>query len=166
LIAATLNEAVPLQILAGDGRADLHGEVRLYNPAGALVATVPLTHLQEGLYGATWTPGSEGFFSAVYQFYMDPSLTIDAGYSKGGELIEVSQTKTNILRLLGLVHENSVVDQQQYDPDGNLIQARIRCYRDRASAEAAGSSGLQFLYEVFASYTNGLLDSYRIVRET
>lgn len=165
MIQATLNEAVLLQMLATDGRTDLYGRVRVYDMTGVLVADLVLSHMAEGLYSVSWTPDREGWFSAIAELFFDPAYTIEAGYEKSGEQIEVTQTKTNILRILGLVHENSVVDQQVYDGDENLLSARIRSYDTRANALAGGNVGLRFKYQVQAEYTGGKLNKYQIVRD-
>ena len=165
MIQATLNEAMPLQMLATDGREDLYGLVRIYNEAGALVTSIPLLHVAEGLYSASWTPTVEGWFTAVTELFFDSSYTVDAGYEKAGEQIEVTQTKTNILRMLGLVYDNSIVDQQVFDADENLLSARIRAYDSKANALLAGLTGLRFQYKVEAEYTGGKLSKYQIVRD-
>lgn len=165
MIQATLNEAVPLQMLATDGREDLYGLVRIYDDAGALVASLPLVHVAEGLYSASWTPAIEGWFSAVTELFFDSAYTVDAGYEKAGEQIEVTQTKTNILRMLGLVYDNSIIDQQVFDADDNLLSARIRAYDTKANALLAGTAGLRFQYRVEAEYTGGRLSKYQVVRD-
>jgi hypothetical protein len=165
VIAATLNEALPLQMLLTDGRTDLFGRVRLYNAAGALVNTLNLAHVAEGLYQISWTPTQEGWFTAVFEMFFDSGRTLEAGYEKQGEQIEVSTTKTSILRILGLVHENSVIDQQVYDPEGHLTAARIRTYDSKANAQAAGLTGLRFQYTVQAEFTGGVLTKYQILRD-
>lgn len=165
MISATLNEPAPLQVLAADGRQDLYARAKIYDTAGTWIASVPLPHLQDGLYGATWIPVIEGFFTAVYQLFFDADYLADAGYSRQGETIEVTETKTNILRLLGLVHENSIVDQQMWDSQGNLTSARVRSYDTKANAIAAGITGLRFIYSVNAQYSGGLLNKYEILRD-
>ena len=67
--------------------------------------------------------------------------------------------------IAGLLHENSVIDQQNYDADGNLESARLRCYDSKAYAEAAGATGLLYTFSIAAVYTSGLLSSYTLVRE-
>jgi hypothetical protein len=165
VLAATLNEALPLQMLLTDGRTDLYGQVRLYNASGSLVSTLNLAHVTEGLYQVSWTPSTEGWFTAVFEMYFDAGRTVDAGYEKQGEQIEVSTTKTNILRVLGLTHENSVVDQQVYDMNGRLTSARIRSYDSKANAQAATLVGLRFQYTVQAEFTGGALSKYQILRD-
>ena len=90
---------------------------------------------------------------------------------KQGEALDVSSIRTNVLRLLGLVHENAVVDQQTYDSEQNLTSARIRVYDTAANANAAAAisptpylTGLKFIYEVHAEYSGGLLSKYYMTR--
>lgn len=170
-IAATTNESTLLALMAGDGKSDLYGQMKIYNASSVLVATVNLANVSGGLYHGTWTPTIEGDYSAVGQFYTDSGYTIDAGYYVQGENITVTDIKTNILRIMGLVHENSVVDQQTYDSDGNLVQARVRKYNNAANASAAYTAspaayntGLLFTWQVNAIYTSGALSNYSIIR--
>jgi hypothetical protein len=158
-------------MLASDGRTDLFGQARVYNAAGALVATVNLSHVAEGIYAAQYTPTSEGYSNVVYQLYFDAGRSVDAGYEHQGELLDASSFRTNILKSLGLVHENSVVDQQTYDSEGNLQSARIRAYDSAVNASnaaiaspAAYNTGLRFTWQVTSEYSSGLLSKYFIVR--
>lgn len=166
MIQASLNETVPLRILAADGRTDLYAQIRVYNAIGTLVQSLSAPHLAEGVYATTWTPNIEGYYSLVGQFYFDSMFTADAGYEKTGDLVDVSTIKSNILRILGLQHENTVVDQQVYDVDQNLISARVRCYDSKANALSAGATGLRFTYTVTAEYSGGLLSNYTMVRDS
>lgn len=159
MLRATLNEPVPLQIFVPDGRTDLFARARVFSAAGALVTSVYPLHQLAGLYTATWTPADEGYYSAVYDLYSDPGLTTLADYERNAEVIEVSSDKTNIMRLLGLHHENSLLDQQAYTPNGRLATARLRMYDSAASLAAAaatspagGTAGLLYTWAVTATY--------------
>jgi len=166
LLSATVMEPVPLQVLAADGRQDLFARIRIYDPAGTVVQTLSGTHLVDGLYSVLWTPSIEGFFTYVAELFFDAGYTVLAGYERQGELVDVNSSKTNILRLLGLAHENSVVDQQVYNSEGDLVSARIRSYDSKASAQLAGVSGLRFTWSVLATYFEGSVSSYKILKET
>lgn len=166
MLLATVNEPIPLQLLAADGRTDLYGQVRLYDDVGGLITTIDLPHLADGLYGSVWTPTIEGVYSSVGELYFDAGRTISAGYEKQGENIDVNSVRANILRLLGLVHENSVVDLQVYNVDGNLTSARIRVYDSKSNAILAGLVGVQYTYTVLATYSGQQLNSYKILRDT
>lgn len=161
MLRATLNEAVPLQVLAADGKTDLYAQATLYSN-GVSLTTLALPHLDGGLYGSTYTPVTEGYLSVVYRFFYDPGLTVLADYDLEAEAVEVSSDKTNLLRILGLLHHNSVLDQQIYDGDGNLITARIRAYDSRPNADLAGLTGLLFTWSVVAIYTGGRVSDFRI----
>jgi hypothetical protein len=165
VIAATVNEATPLQLLAADGRTDLFGQVRVYSAAGSLVTTINMTHVAEGLYTASWTPATEGWYAAVLQFYTDAGHTTPANYDKLGEQVGVTSMKTHIERVLGLQKENSVLDNIVYDGDGHATSSRLRCYDSKANALLAGSGGLLFQYTITATYSGGILVQYEITRE-
>lgn len=165
MLVANLNELVPLQIQAADGRTDLYGQVRVYTTTGTPVDVLSAVHVADGIYSVNWLPVVEGYYNYVTQLYFDSGHTIDAGYEHGGDLIEVSTFKHSIVRLLGLHHENTVIDQQVYDGDGNLTAARVRCYDSKANALAASSLGIVAIYSVAAIYVAGQLTKYTMVRE-
>ncbi len=161
MVRATLNEAVPLQVLASDGKTDLYAQATLYLD-DVVVETIELPHLDAGLYSASYTPATEGYFSVVYRFFYDAGMTVVADYDFESELIEVSSDKTNILRLLGLVHHNSIFDQQVYDGAGNLIGGRVRAYDTPAHSLLGGVTGLLFTWQITGVYTGGRLSDWRI----
>jgi hypothetical protein len=164
MLRATLNQAVPLQVLAADGRTDLFARATLYaNEAVLTVLTLP--HIASGLYGTNYTPDAEGYISAVYELFFDSGFTAAANYDLESEMMEVSSDKTNILRILGLLHENTVFDNQVYDSGGNLVSGRLRAYDTKSHALTAGLPGLLFTWAVSASYTGGQLSQYLITRE-
>lgn len=162
MITANINEIVPLQILVSDGNDLLFGRVTIYDSLGALVTTLDTNNFTEGLYSVNWTPNTEGYYSFIGELFSDSLKTIPASYDKVTELIEVSSQKNNILRLLGLVHQNSVVDNATYDPDGNLISSRLRCYDSAINAIPGGSSGLLFEYEINATYSNNMMTTFTL----
>lgn len=169
MLLATINEAVTLSMLLADGRTDLFGQVRIYDSGGTLQTTINLTHSAEGLYQAQYTPGVEGYFNVVYQVYFDVGRTMDAGYDKQGETLDVNSFRINLLKVLGLVYENSVIDQQSYDVDGNLLSGRVRSYDSATNANQASAVspapytiGLRYTWNVTAAYNSGLLSKYTI----
>lgn len=162
MLRATLNEAVPIQVLASDGRVDLYAKAYLYDVAGSLLASLDLPHLATGLYGSTYIWNTEGYFTVVYRLFYDSGFSSPADYDYESELVEVSSDKTNIFRLLGLLHHKAVLDQQTYDNAGNLTSARLRAYDTQSNADSAGLIGLLFTWQVVASYTSGVLSDFRI----
>ena len=152
MLRATLNEALPLQVLVPDGDSGLYVRVRIFDPTGALLTTRSLPNIAEGLYSVNWIPVQEGYVTAVYDIFLDSGYTIMADYDRDGETIEVSSDKTNVMRLLGLAHENAVLDQETYGSNGRLVSARLRAYDTKVHADAAGLEGLRFVWAVSASY--------------
>ena len=159
MLRATLNELVPLQIFVPDGRTDLFARVHVRDVTGALATTLFPVHQAGGLYAVTWVPPVEGYFSAIYELFLDAGRTIFADYDRDAETIEVSSDKTNILRLLGLHHENSLLDTEVYGDNGRLTSARLRMYDSAAnlvaasaSSPAGGTAGLLFSWTITATY--------------
>lgn len=153
LLRATLNEPVPLQALANDGKTDLYVRVTVLTPALAVETTLYPLHITKGLYSVNWTPTAEGYYSAIYEFFLDSGYSVVAyDYPQSGETVEVNSDKTNLLRMLGLNHENSVFDHQVYDGGRRLLSGRLRAYNSQANAQAAGTTGLLFEWTVNATY--------------
>jgi hypothetical protein len=166
-----VSEPCLLSLLASDGNPNLYGRAHIYNSVGTLTYSVDLSHVGEGLYCGTHTFSLEGYYSAVYQFFLDAPRTVEADYEHQGETLDVNSLKGNLLRLLGLAHENSVVDLQVYDVEGNLKGARVRCYDNPTNAATAialsplpSPAGLRFTYDVSATYQAGALARYSILR--
>jgi hypothetical protein len=80
------------------------------------------------------------------------------------ELIEVNSDKTNIIKILGLTHDNVVMDSHTYDTQGNLLTARIRHYDSKANADLAGTGGLLNTWNIEATYLNERLETYKVTR--
>jgi len=166
MLVVNLNEVTPIRLLSADGSTSLFGRINIYNSSGVLVTTLSANHLAEGLYTADWNPTIEGTYTAVGQFFFDSLFTIDADYEKTMDDIDVSTVKANIIRLLGLVQENTVIDQQVYDLQSNLTGARIRTYNSKSNATAAGVTGLVASYTMTAVYSSNKLVDYKVVRDS
>jgi len=83
--------------------------------------------------------------------------------SPSGEYyLDIEEIKTNLLKLLGLNHENIYMDQPQFDNDENLVSLRIRTYSNslsvgtsnnviatyRVTSEGAGSGKFTYWKQV------------------
>jgi len=173
MLRATIGEALPLQVQVGDGRTDLYPQVSIHNSSGAVIAgPMDLPHFSGGLYGSTHTFSSEGQFTAIYRLYEDAGHTIAANYDVEAESIEATYDKLNLLKLLGIVHHNTVEDMFSYDISGNLSSVRVRAYDSESNALAAkatspsgGTVGLLFTWNITAEYTGGRLSIYSEVEE-
>jgi hypothetical protein len=165
MLLATINKQIPLSALAADGGTAYFGTARIYDGSGSLITTLPLVHADDGLYIASYMPTIEGVFSIVYQLYTDIARTIPAPLDRGIESLDVSDERINIKRILGLVHENSVVDQQTYNGNGMLLTARIRNYDSKANADLAGATGLLFTWYVTAIYSGLNLINFKITKD-
>lgn len=91
---------------------------------------------------------------------------------KGASNIDNTQINTTLstvaaqmIRAMGLLHENSVMDQTLYNGGNNLTSARLRIYNSKANANAATGTGLLATYTVAATYTGDNLLTYTVVLE-
>lgn len=165
MIRATLGEAVPLQVQVGTGQDDLYGRVKVYDGTGGLYLTAALGHIENGLYGTTHTFTLEGHYTAVYQLFLDASFLIPSEFDIEAEAIEANSDKTNILRILGLTHDNVYIDNHTFDAQGNLLTSRVRQYDSKANADAHGALGLIYTWNIVATYSGERLDTYKVTRE-
>ncbi|KPJ58562.1 MAG: hypothetical protein AMJ46_14030 [Latescibacteria bacterium DG_63] len=161
-----------------DGNETQYPRARIYEPGGiSPIATLDLDHQVDGRYESSWTPSAVGAFSAHFIVYSDAAHTIEnIVYSREVEQIfasasDVDDLAAAIVRLLGLSHENTYIDNTDFDAFGQLISSRIRLYDSKANAQAAtdgGSEtvGLIAVYTMTADYEGaGRLKSYRYVRD-
>jgi regulator of protease activity HflC (stomatin/prohibitin superfamily) len=65
--------------------------------------------------------------------------------------LQISIDKTKIDKILGLVHQNMLIDQTVYDDWGNLENARLRIYSD--SASVGTSSNILATYQITSEST-------------
>jgi hypothetical protein len=85
-----------------------------------------------------------------------------------GDLVAIT---TQIIRVLGLTHENAFIDNTIYDDFGQVTSSRIRIYNSKANTEAAtdggsGTTGLIATYTMTTVYeAKGRVKSYRMVKE-
>lgn len=78
---------------------------------------------------------------------------------------EEVDTFTLMVRGIGLMHENSVLDNTTYNTDNRLTSGRMRIYDSRANALAAGATGLVATYTITATYSGLSLTNYTVVKE-
>lgn len=83
----------------------------------------------------------------------------------GGAAANVTALGTQLTRALGLMHENSVLDQTIYDSSNNLISGRLRIYNSKANASGATSTGLIATYTISATYVGENVQTYTVVLE-
>jgi len=129
--------------------------------------------------GAHWVELSAGAFSGSGTY----NLLIDAGsINKTGIILviisvataslfkiyakivanEEVDTYTAVIKQLGLSYDNTVMDSQVFDTNGNLTSARVRCYDNSTDAMAGGLTGLLYTFTIFATYdTAGRCTLYR-----
>lgn len=89
-----------------------------------------------------------------------------AGHQVAGSMGEAI---AGIPRALGLLHENTFVDNTMYDGNHNMTTCRVRSFDSEANVSAAtdgGSetTGLVATYIVEAGYTDVEMDFYRMTK--
>lgn len=165
MIRATLGEEVPIQVQVSTGQINLFARAKVYDINGTLVNTMPLPHIVEGLYGDTYTFSSVSHYTIVYQLFTDAGFNNASDFDIQAEIIEVNSDKTNLVKLLGLTYDNSVLDSHVYDGDGLLLSVRVRNYDSKANALLGGAAGLVNTWNISATYVGGRLNTYKVLRD-
>ena len=125
------------------------------------------------LADVTPPPSHVELAGGVYYFEPDPNspeivFQIDGGAGLPEEVRYISSSVVPkeaeaLSRMVGLLHENSVMDNTAYS-GGKLTSARVRLYDSPANATAAGATGKLFEYQITATYTGGNLSTYLVTR--
>lgn len=165
MLIAEPNIPIRLITVTSDGNAGLFCQATVFDNSGTSLGTLSMPSAGSGMYGAQYTFTSSGKYSVLYKLYTNSGFTIPAAYDQAADQVDVSDFKSGITRILGLLHENTVVDTQTYNVDGFLTSSRIRSYDSKANANLAGSGGLQTTWTMTATYVGANLTNYKIVRE-
>jgi hypothetical protein len=73
--------------------------------------------------------------------------------------------QAGVTRSLGMLHENSVMDQTVFDTNNNLMNARLRLYETKEQTLDPESYSPIAVYSILATYTGPNLQTYSVVRE-
>ena len=76
-----------------------------------------------------WDNQKEGIYYIVWSI----KNTIEEFPEKITEEMYIDNFDENLKRILGLVHQNLLIDQTQYDQYGNMVSARLIIYSDSNS---------------------------------
>jgi len=84
----------------------------------------------------------------------------------------LAATSVKLTRALGMLHENSVLDQTTFTAENNLLTGRMRLYDSKANADLATAAspgvydtGKIAEYSIVATYTGTNLKTYRVDKE-
>lgn len=137
-----------------------------------------------GVSGEVWSDssspasGTKGY--QVNQIPPDVGLTLGdlAGAGFVSATHSLSAANALLVRSLGMLHENSVMDVAAFDVNNNLTYARLRLYNSKANADAAtvlaaASPGVPTTYDtgkiahytIKATYLGTNLTTYEVVKE-
>lgn len=108
-----------------------------------------------GEYKMVYTPLTPGFWKVeVFSSFSDEYYVSTAVAGVGATIAGV---KGDTELILGLLHLNSMLDQQVFDGNGDLTSTRLRCFNSPGNVPATpgGSevTGLKFQLLVEVSYT-------------
>lgn len=178
-IPATVGQTVVFSLVLENGASNFYPQAEVYaSGSGTPTATIDLTHIAKGRYEGTWLPSTVGSYTAQFFIYVDAGHTIESIiFTREAEQVFVTASSLDdlavrLLRVLGLVHENTYIDNTVYDSNNQLEAARVRIFDSKANAQAAtygGSetTGLLATYTIDSNYQAlGQMRDYRMVRDS
>jgi len=146
MIHGTKDVQLTLGLTLAEGEVNQYPQIKIYDEADNLDATVNLVHIADAYYNGTWTPNTSEYHYANAIIYTDGAHTVESTvYGRRGSIIKIDEVETDVERVLGLSHENIYIDNTSYDAYGNLSSARLRIY------SVVGSVGTGS--DVVATYT-------------
>jgi len=132
------NIGMTLQLIKSDGVTvetgatvtyrifDDTGTVELVSEQTATYNTTTKSYVDSLVPSASWTDQEVGSYLIIWSV----SNTDDDFNDIYTEDLQVNIDKTKIDKILGLVHQNIVIDETEYDDYGNLAGARVRLFHD------------------------------------
>lgn len=107
--------------------------------------TITITEIgTSGEYKLSYAPTSVGFWKVEVRINVSDEILVhfcQVGIGAGA---------SGMSRVLGLLHENAMIDQQQYDAQGQLVSARVRVFDSKANVpnnpEGSEATGLLYTY--------------------
>jgi hypothetical protein len=123
-----------------------------------VVSSLPVTISEIGVSGeycVEYTPPSEGWWKVEIHILF--SGDIMKSIAAVGVSADMTSIKADLSRILGLLHYNSILDNQTYDSDDQLLTARLRVFDTASNVPAipGGSEtfGLKHQYIIEAVYS-------------
>jgi hypothetical protein len=183
-LSIVLGNAMPLSITlslpSGLPASGLFPRALIYDSADSLVATRDPTEVgSTGRYtDAGFTPSAAGTFTAWWTVYSNAGHTVVSPFWHRDQDVFVvkgnftAADRATIARILGLVQNNFMLDEQTYDSKGLLLTGRIRVFADptalgsatAGAADDADSEIARYNITVVAA-TAGEATDYRVAQE-
>ena len=110
---------------------DTSGTVELVSSRSAIYNSVTQSYVDTLIPSTSWTSQEVGNYLVVWSV----ADTTDDFNSVYTEPLEINIDNTDVQKILGLVHQNMLIDNTVFDVSGNLYQARVTLYRDSAKTE-------------------------------
>jgi hypothetical protein len=102
------------------------GTVELVSKQTAIYNATTKSYVNSLVINASWVDQEVGSYLIIWSV----SNTDDDFNDTYTEDLQVNIDKTKIDKILGLVHQNIVIDETEYDDWGNLESARVRLFYD------------------------------------
>jgi len=120
-----------------------------------------------GEYSVTYTPDTAGYWLVEVHVLFNGAFW--GSSAQVGVAADYSTLLDRMDRVLGLLHMNSLVDNEVYDGSDQLLSARLRVFHDANNVPSTPggneTAGLLHEYTITAAYTDiNRADRYRMVK--
>lgn len=122
-----------------------------------VVNALPVTISEIGVLGeylVEFVPNTNGTW--IVEIFVVPTQEAFKITAVAGGAVDLTTILAQNNRILGLLHNNAILDQQTYDAEGQLLTARLRIFDTASNVPTApnGSetTGLLFQYSIEATY--------------
>jgi hypothetical protein len=136
MIAADIGVPTPLELMLFDGQTTKGVRVFIRTTAGALVTTVNLSHVGEGLYTANWVPTSAGYYHANYVVYTNGSYTSEDFLYPRTTAVYKAATSSTPEAIAGAVWDAALVDHNNPGSFGEAISILLTSMTPEGVADA------------------------------
>jgi len=135
------NIGMTLQLIKSDGQNveenaiviykifDASGTLELVSEQSTIFNNITKSYIDTLNPSISWIDQEVGSYLVVW-YVSDTEDDFAPIYTEG---LQINIDKTKIDKILGLVHQNILIDQTEYDDYGNLTTARVRIYKDSSS---------------------------------
>ena len=154
------NIGMTLQLIKSDGMSveenaivtykilDDTGTVEVVSEQTTAYNTTTKSYIDTLIPSVSWTGQEVGSYLILWSV----SNTDDDFNDTYTEDLQINIDETKIDKILGLVHQNILIDQTGYDEHGNLASARVRIYSD--SVSVGSNNNVISTYQITAVSTD------------
>ena len=101
MIHGTKDVQLTIGLTLAEGEVNQYPQIKIYDEADNLDATVNLVHIADAYYNGTWTPNTTEYHYANAIIYTDAGHTVESTtYGRRGSIIKIDEVETDVTAIL------------------------------------------------------------------